>query len=397
MIAIRVAVVASLVTLLLASGVVAQDLRAVARVDMANSQIIDQGVEVAITLRLSQPVPYRPEVSFDPDTATIAFREVIFEPGIAQLDRSELVTAVRTSQVEPGWSQLILNLSGPMALAVADLVVDQIEGGATLSLRLRPATEAEVETADTASQDTAPSLAPNDPDAPMVVVLDPGHGGVDPGAQTDGLKEADLMLTFARELREVLIRAGHDVLMTRTDDSFVSLPARVSIARAAGADVFLSLHADALLEGRALGTSVYTLSDKASDAASAALAERQDRSDILAGVDLSAQDDQIATVLMDLARRQTKPRTDALANAIVTALEQNDINLYKRPRSQAGFSVLKAPDIPSVLIELGFLSSQADLEKINDKAWRGRFATAISEALALWAFEDAARAERLRK
>lgn len=391
------ALLAALVAVVFSSVAVAQDLRALARVDATASAISDAGPDVTVTLVLSQPVPFRPHVSFDPATAVIAFREVVFEPEILQLDRSEKVQAVRYNQIEPGWSQLILDLTEPMALATADLSVDEVAGTARLLLRLRPATQSEVAAKQAAPVLPSENTVSKDQDGPLVVVLDPGHGGVDPGAQIEGVNEADLMLTFARELREILIRAGYDVLLTRNDDSFVSLPARVSIARAAGADVFISLHADALLEGRALGTSLYTLSDKASDAASAALAERQDRSDLLAGVDLTAQDDQIATVLMDLARRETKPRTDALADAIITALEKNAINLYKRPKSQAGFSVLKAPDIPSVLIELGFLSSKADLEKISDAAWRSRFAIAISEGLALWAFEDAARAERLRK
>jgi N-acetylmuramoyl-L-alanine amidase len=168
------------------------------------------------------------------------------------------------------------------------------------------------------------------------------------------------------------------------------LPQRVSLARAAGADVFISLHADALAEGRATGTTIYTLSDEASDEASALLAERQDRTDILAGVDLTAHDDQIATVLMDLARRETTPRTDRLADALVDGLKNTLGKLHKRPRLEAGFSVLKAPDIPSVLIELGFMSSEKDLDRLRDQVWRSQAAVGIVDALDLWALEDAA-------
>jgi N-acetylmuramoyl-L-alanine amidase len=229
-------------------------------------------------------------------------------------------------------------------------------------------------------------------DGRLVVVLDPGHGGVDPGAQRGGYNEADLMLSFALELKEALLRDGVDeVVLTRSDDSFVSLPARVSIARAAGADLFLSLHADAIAKGRATGTTIYTLSDDATDAASAALAERQDRQDILAGVDLRAQDDQIATVLMDLARLQTAPRTDRLADAMVSGLQDRLGQLHKRPRLEAAFSVLKAPDIPSVLIELGFMSSETDLANLTDPDWRAQAAQGIVAAVNAWTLDDTAR------
>ncbi len=231
----------------------------------------------------------------------------------------------------------------------------------------------------------------------MFVVLDPGHGGIDPGAEYDGAVEGDLMLTFARELQEVLLRAGNfKVVLTREGDVFVPLEARVSLARNVGADVFLSLHADALVEGCASGATIYTQSDRASDIASRKLAERHDRADLLAGVDLSDQDDVIATILMELARTETAPRTDKLANALVSGLAQA-VGVHKRPRLSAGFSVLKAPDIPSVLIELGFLSSPRDLQRLRDPEWRKRAAKGVRVALQAWAAADAADALLLRK
>lgn len=159
----------------------------------------------------------------------------------------------------------------------------------------------------------------------------------------------------------------------------------------------LSLHADALSEGQATGASVYTLSDTASDRASQLLAERHDRADLLAGVDLSAHDDVIAGVLMEMARRETEPRADHLAAALVTGFRKGEIRLHKRPRHEAGFSVLKSPDIPSVLIELGFLSSPRDRANLVDPAWRGRATAAIRDALRDWAVEDAAQAALLRQ
>ena len=148
--------------------------------------------------------------------------------------------------------------------------------------------------------------------------------------------------------------------------------------------MFLSLHADAIAEGRASGATIYTLSDTASDEASRKLAERHDRDDLLAGVDLSAQDDVVAGVLMDLARAETGPRSDRLADALVAGLGAT-VGLHKRPHLQADFSVLKSPDSPSALIELGFLSSDKDRARLNDPAWRARAQAGIRDALTAWA------------
>ena len=231
----------------------------------------------------------------------------------------------------------------------------------------------------------------------MVVVLDPGHGGIDPGAERDGLRESDLMLTFAFELREALRRAGFEVVLTREEDVFVSLDARVRVARAAGADVFLSLHADALPDGGAAGATVYTLAEEASDAASAALAERHDRADLLAGVDLTGQDDLIARVLMSVARTETTPRSERLADALVARITERTGRMHRRPHQWAGFSVLRAPDIPSVLVELGFMSNPRDLANLQDPAWRAGFAAAVVAALQDWAVADAAEAPLRRR
>ena len=170
------------------------------------------------------------------------------------------------------------------------------------------------------------------------------------------------------------------------------LEARLSIARAAGADVFLSLHADALAEGQASGATLYILSEEASDKAAAKLAERHDRDDLLAGVDLTGQDDLVAQVLMDMARTETAPRIDRLAGALEVAIKAEGLAMHRQPRQAGGFSVLKSPDIPSVLIELGFLSSSRDLRRLTDPEWRTRMARAIRAGVMAWAAEDAALA-----
>ncbi|MDZ4093972.1 MAG: N-acetylmuramoyl-L-alanine amidase, partial [Paracoccaceae bacterium] len=167
--------------------------------------------------------------------------------------------------------------------------------------------------------------------------------------------------------------------------------------RAAGAHLFMSLHADALAEGEAVGATIYTLSEEASDAAGAALAERHDRDDLLAGVDLTGQDDLVAQVLMDMARTETAPRIERLALALKAAIQDAGLKMHRHPLQSAGFSVLKSPDIPSVLVELGFMSSARDLARLTDPAWREKIAAALLVGIKAWAAEDAAIAGLLRR
>lgn len=374
----------------------AQDLSALARLTPETSAIADEGEALVVTLTLSQPVPWRVRLADDPRRLIMDFREVDWT-GIARLpETSARVAGLRAGSFRPGWSRLVLQLDAPMEVASAMMETGQ---GATIRLRLTPATPDAFAAAATRPEPPEWALPPAadlpEPlprgQGPLVVVLDPGHGGIDPGAERDGHTEAALMLTFARELKEVLIRDGSfRVVMTRDEDGFVPLETRISIARAAGAHVFLSLHADALAEGEAVGATVYTLAEEASDEAARALAERHDRDDLLAGIDLTHQDDLVATVLMDMARTETRPRIDRLSVKLRDFIEGAGLKMHRHPIQQASFSVLKSPDIPSVLIELGFLSSASDLDRLLDGEWRATMAVAIRDALKAWAAEDAA-------
>jgi N-acetylmuramoyl-L-alanine amidase len=374
----------------------AQELSALARFQAEGSSLSARGDALELTLGLSQSVPWRLRVMADPPRLVIDTREVDWT-GIAGLDLPQAVVALRAGRFRAGWSRLVVELAGPMRVVQSEMTTGADQ--AVIRLRLGPTDAAAfaVEAArpdlpDWAPPDVAEIPAPLPQGAgPIMVVLDPGHGGIDPGAERDGQTEAALMLTFARELKEVLIRDGRfAVVLTRDDDIFVPLESRTSIAREAEADIFLSLHADALAEGEATGATVYTLAEEATDAASAALAERHDRDDLLAGVDLSDQDDVVAEVLMDMARTETAPRTDRLAQAIVGAIKSAEIRMHRRPQQTGGFSVLKSPDIPSVLLELGFLSSARDFSRLTDPEWRKRMAEAIRVALVDWARDDAA-------
>lgn len=397
------------VMLLLAAPVAAQDLSALARFDPENSQISDRWRGARVELSLSQGVPWRVYTVDDPKRLVADFREVDWGAAtglpIAPNDR---IAAVRFGNFQPGWSRMVVDLKAPLGLESAEMRIDETSGRAMLEVNLALVTDEEFSAATGAPESpgwwTAPAaevakarMRQSGSDR-LTVVLDPGHGGIDPGAIHGNAVEKKLMLAMARELKDALVRTNQlNVILTRDDDSFVPLETRVAIARHAEADLFISLHADALSDGIAHGATVYTFSETASDEASAALAERHERSDILAGVDLHGQDDTIAGILMDLAWLENQPRSDSVANAIVLAMDQAGIVLHKVPRRAAGFSVLKAPDIPSVLIEVGYLSSIRDRERVTNPAWRAKMADAIADAILSWIVTDAAEGQLVRQ
>ena len=394
------------------AGVRAQEaaFSGLARLDAEGSAIADTARGLEMTLSLSQGVPYRVYTLNAPPRLVLDFQEVDWQGiGARDLIAGARVKGLRLGQIRPGWSRMVADLDAPYPLERAGLEIDRASGRAALRVVLGAA-DAE-RFAATAGTPALPGWDLPDPktalaaapvrvpgEGPLVVVLDPGHGGIDPGAQEGALTEKELMLQFAQELRDELLRAGgFEVVLTRERDEFVSLERRVALAHWAGADVFLSLHADALSGAQARGLSVYTLSESASDKASAALAERHNRADMLAGVDLSGKDDVVADVLMDLARVETQPRTAHLAQALIESFAAHEVPLLTRPLRRAGFSVLKAPDIPSVLIELGFLSSPRDLARLRDEEGRARIATALRMALTAWRDADVARAGLVRQ
>ncbi|MFD1912939.1 N-acetylmuramoyl-L-alanine amidase [Halodurantibacterium flavum] len=365
---------------------------------------------IRLTLGLGAPVAYRLRTVQDPPRLVVELEGLDWnglDPALLMDGVSRGVTGLRIGEAPDGWARMVIELDGPWGVRTA---ATQREGDlARLNLELRPVPLPEfLANAGTAEEVLwgLPRRAVTEGRAvsrqhggrPLVVALDPGHGGIDPGAERGGLREAHLMLTFARELKEYMLRAGDfRVVLTREADVFVPLEARQSIARAAGADVFLSLHADALADGDASGTTIYTLAEDASDAASASLAERHDRADLLAGLDLGAHDDLVAQVLLSMARTETSPRTDRLADALATRIEAHAGPMHKRPLLQANFSVLRAADIPSVLIELGFMSNDADLARLRSPSWRAQMAEGIIAGLQDWRVQDAAAQEGLRR
>ncbi|MEB8386181.1 N-acetylmuramoyl-L-alanine amidase [Rhodobacteraceae bacterium KMM 6894] len=380
-----------------------------ARLDPAASAVTGSRNGVQIDLTLSQGVPYRVFTLDAPPRLVVDFREVDWVGTLGpKLLKTDNVSALRVGGFRPGWSRMVADLAGPFALEGADMRVDTVTGTAKLVFTLTRTTPEIFEASSglpaspgwdlPTAAEAGTARPPRDPSAPLLVVLDPGHGGIDPGAKEGEVSEKDLMLSFARQLKEVLLRTGEfEVVLTRDADLFVSLERRVAIAHQEGADVFLSLHADSLGEGTAHGATVYALSHDASDAASAALAERHNRADMLAGLDLSGTDDVVADILMDLARMETQPRAELLARALLLGIGDMGLPLNSRPSRKASFSVLKSPDIPSILLELGFLSSGSDLDNLVNPEWRDDMATAIANGIKAWMLADAANAQLVRQ
>ena len=327
--------------------------------------------------------PYRVVV----DLPQIAFK---LPPRAGEQGRG-LVKAFRYGLIMQGGSRIVLDVTGPVrvekaftlaavdgqpARLVLDLVAtDRVSFLRNIALAARPPHHA-------ANRNDPPAQASNDP-RPLVVI-DPGHGGIDTGTKgLDGQEEKDVVLAFGLKLRELLERSGkYRVSMTRKDDTFIPLTERVRIARQLKAALFISIHADSVprSEGFAEGASVYTLSEHASDAEAGRLAETENRSDIIAGVDLSAEPDDVANILIDLAQRETKTFSLQFAQMVVGDIKRV-APLHLRPVKSAGFIVLKAPDVPSVLIELGYMSTRRDLKNLTSADWQAHTASAMAHAV----------------
>lgn len=216
----------------------------------------------------------------------------------------------------------------------------------------------------------------------LTIVLDPGHGGIDTGTSSkNGLQEKSIVLAFSRHLRNRLNGLGrYKVIMTRDTDTFVSLRKRVQIAHKNQADLFIAIHADSIRHRNVRGTTLYTLSETASDAEAAELAAKENRADIIGGVDLVHESKAISNILIDLAQRETKNHSVYFARKAANRLKRVT-RLTKRPLRSAGFVVLKAPDVPSILLELGYLSNRHDARLLASKAWQKKVADALARAV----------------
>jgi N-acetylmuramoyl-L-alanine amidase len=328
----------------------------------------------------------------DPYRVVVDLPQVTFKlpPKATEQARGQ-VKAFRYGLIMQGGSRIVLDTKGPVRVEKS-FVLDAAEGQpARLVLDLVPIDRASylrniaLENRSTRIATTKPSEPPPKPDdARPLVVLDPGHGGIDNGTKgAGGELEKDVVLAFTQTLREKLENNGkYRVALTRTDDSFIPLGERVRFARTRNAALFISVHADALPrnEGQAEGATVYTLSENASDAEAARLAEAENKADVIAGVDLTTEPDDVANILVDLAQRETKTFSMQFARTVVGELK-SAARLHKHPLKSAGFKVLTAPDVPSVLVELGYMSTKDDLKQLMSDTWRTRTAQAMVQAV----------------
>ena len=328
----------------------------------------------------------------DPYRVVLDLPQVTFQlPPQAGDGGRGLIKAFRFGLVMPGGSRMVFDLTKPVRVdkafvidaaagAPARLVLDLVATDRDSFLRKIALDE------KAARSETPPAREPQarSADPRPLIVLDPGHGGIDTGAKAPtGECEKDIVLDFAKRLRARLEKSGkYRVLMTRTDDTFVALADRVQIARNAGAALFVSIHADSLprKEGDAEGATIYTLSDTPSDPEAARTAEEENRADVIAGVDLNDEPDDVAGILLDLAQRETKTFSTKFAHKLVGEMK-DETRLHKEPIKSAGFRVLRAPDVPSVLIELGYVSNKQDLQSLLSDSWRDRTADVIARAV----------------
>ena len=313
-----------------------------------------------------------------------------------KLNHSKNIKFIKFEELDSKWSRLSIQFEDFWNIENTEMRIDPNDSSATISILLKSVSEDVFKSENVNSKNFLKSENSEQKEKSavienkeFVVVLDPGHGGKDPGAEASGYRESNLMLELAAAVKESLIRnTEFKVVLTRTEDIFLSLEDRITIAAQSGADLFISLHADAVIEGEASGTTVYLLSENATDKMSAQLASRHDRSEILRDVDLSGIDSQVASVLIDMARQETKPRNEAVASFILQVFKEKITELSSQPLRYAAFSVLKSPDIPSILIEAGFMSTSSDLQNLITPQWRVEFADALSEAISRWQIKD---------
>jgi N-acetylmuramoyl-L-alanine amidase len=355
----------------------------------AAAAIETDGAKTRFKVTLSKPVTAQVSLMERPDRLIIDLPEVAFHlPAEAGRSKEGLIASYRYGLFAPGRSRVVMELAQPAV--VSGLTTSPDSTGAATILTIELSRVDREEFRKTASGSAAPAKEGPAPvvqaakDARPVIMIDPGHGGIDPGAAagSGNVAEKDLVLSFAQRLRKKLEDSGrYKVLMTRDQDVFVSLGDRVRAARSVQADLFISIHADSISGGQDVrGLTVYTGSERASDADSARLADRENKADAVAGVESGDMPDDVSDILMDLTLRETRGFSHGFASRLVGEFD-SVARLNKNPHRQARFQVLRAHDVPSVLVELGYLSSQKDLDLLMSEEWRAKMVSAMSSAV----------------
>jgi N-acetylmuramoyl-L-alanine amidase len=371
----------------------------------SDARLAGDARQTRFILDLDRAIPFRAFALADPYRVILDIPQVSFKlaAGTGAAGRG-LIKAFRYGLVMPGGSRIVFDLTGPAKIAKSyvleaaneqppRLVIEFEEVDRTTFVQLlapenRPELRPAIADANAAVA-RVDALAVAKPaqmaDSRPLIVIDPGHGGVDNGTQAGGgdVMEKNLVLGFGLALRDRIEKSGkYRVIMTRTDDTFIPLNDRVKVARTQGAALFVSIHADALprREGDAQGATIYTLSDKASDAEAERLAENENKSDAIGGVNLTDEPTEVADILIDLAQRETRTFSNRFARLLMGEMK-NTARMHKHPLKSAGFRVLKAPDVPSVLVELGYVSNKGDLEHLVSENWRSKTVASMAQAI----------------
>jgi len=367
-----------------------------------NARIGEHPDRTRFVVETSDPVKIRVFTLASPDRVVIDMPEVLWRLGGA--DRPSGRGAVRSYRYglfRPGNARLVIDLRQPVSVGEPTILPPQGGAGYRIVFDLRPATQeaferragwpADLRAREAAEERAVAGAASSNGNSlaeaaraaeAHVIVLDAGHGGIDSGTSgAGGEMEKDLVLDEALRLSKVLELRGYLVHLTRRSDVYIPLRERVNAARTYHADLFISLHADSNPDAGVFGASVYTLSEASSDKETAALARKENQSDVIAGVDLSGDNSPVASILIGLAQRDTMNRSARFAQALVSQLDRATDILPREPHRFAGFAVLKAPDVPSVLIELGYLSNPRDRAQMGSDQWRDRVASAIAGAV----------------
>lgn len=359
-----------------------------------------------VVVEFTEAVDYKLFTLSSPYRAVIDLPETKWDIPDTIQDKG-LVSGVRFGSFKPGQGRIVVDLRGPVnvhkhfllpptvAIKNHRLVIDFEPATIATFRQMKPAVS-QTQTASIPAPDFQPTPTPQPQfSAPTgeftpkprprktrkIIVIDPGHGGVDPGALGTRSREKDIVLAFSKELvRQLKATRRYDVYLTRSSDVYIPLRQRVQIARNRNADLFISIHADAIKKKNIRGLSVYTLSEKASDREAAALAKKENQSDIIAGVDFGDQLPEVTNILIDLAQRDTKNASVKFAESLISSARGKTL-LLDRTHRFAGFRVLKAPDVPSVLVELGFITNRTDEKQLSSSKWRRRVATGMVEAI----------------
>lgn len=355
-------------------------------------RIAGDEIRTRIVIEFEQEPEFSYQFLDSPHRLVVDLPETIFSLGETAAEPRGLISDIRYGTMAPGRSRIVISSIGPMKAEVAKVMESETDNSFRLVFDLVAVSDVEfaelvesqkwdeIETGDTQSETATGALQGEE--KPFTVAIDPGHGGIDAGARgRNGAQEKEITLALGKLLKEKLeADTGTRAILTRSDDHFVSLSERVRIARQHDADLFVSIHADSIRIRGVRGATVYTLSEEASDEMAHQLATQENRSDLLAGLSLEDEPDSVADILIDLTRRETQIFSVNLARSVVGTFD-GAIKLINNPHRSAGFRVLRAPEVPSVLVELGYLSNVQDEKLLEDPQWRQRTADLLVSAI----------------